>query len=63
MAEIVEVVEHQVHVLLLFALQVMDDSLVLVHFDTNVSIGLPGYGSRLDEVASLLIHVIAALSR
>lgn len=61
MTKIVEVVKHQVHILLLLTLKVMDDALVLVHLDSDVRVSLSGDCSRLDEVASLLIHVVAAL--
>jgi len=60
-AEIVEIVEHEIHIFLLLALQVMDNSLILVHLDPDVRVGLPRYGSRLDETSRLLVHVVASL--
>lgn len=40
--EVVEVVEHEVHVFLFLALQVVDDSLVLVHLNSDMGVCLPG---------------------
>ena len=61
MAEIVEVVKHQVHVLLLLTLQVVDYSLILMDLDPDVRVRLPGYGPGFDEAARLLVHIVAAL--
>lgn len=62
-AEVVEVVEHEVHVFLLLALQVVDYALVFVDLDPDVGICLPRNGSGFYEAASFLVHVVAALSR
>lgn len=60
--KVIEVIKHEVHIFLLFSLQVVYDSLILVDFDSYVSISLTRDGSRLDEVARLiLIHVVATL--
>jgi len=61
MAEIVEVVEHEVHVLLLLALQMVDDSLIFVHLDSDVCVSLAGNGSRFDKTSCLLVHVVATM--
>ena len=39
--KVIKVIEHQVHVLLLLSLQVVDDSLVFVNFYPDVRICLP----------------------
>jgi hypothetical protein len=51
----IEVVEHQVHVGSLLRLQMVDDGLIPVHFDLDVSLGLPGEGPRLVEVGARLL--------
>ena len=48
---VIEVVEHQVHVFLLFALQVVVDLHVSVHLDFDVGVRLAGKRARLREVA------------
>ena len=40
MTEIIEVVEHQVHVLLFFTLQMVNDPLIFVYLDSNVGVSL-----------------------
>lgn len=57
--EVVEVVEHEIHVFLFLSLEVVDDALVFVHFNSDVSIRLPRYGSGLHEV--VFVHVVASL--
>ena len=65
-AKVVKVVEHEVHVLLFLTLEVVDDPLILVHLDSDVSISLPRDGPRFDESSAnlliLLVHVVVALS-
>lgn len=58
--EVVEVVEHQVHVLFLFILQVVNDPLVFVYFNSDVGVWLSRYSSGFDEV--VMIHCVASLS-
>jgi hypothetical protein len=41
LTEIVEIVKHQVHVLLFLTLQVVNNPLILVHLDPDVCICLP----------------------
>ena len=60
-AEIVEVIKHQIHILLFLTLQMMDDSLIFMNLDSNVRVCLPRNSPRLYKTASLLIHIIAAL--
>ena len=57
--EIIEVVEHEIHVLLLLALEVVYDPLVLVHFDPDVCICLSRNRPWLNEV--VLVHQVAPL--
>ena len=60
--KVIEIVEHQVHVFLFFTLQVVDDTLVFVNFDSNVGVSLSGYSSRLNELPlRILVHVITPL--
>ena len=54
-AEIIEIVEHQIHVFLFVLLQVMNDSLVFVDFDPDVSIGLARDGTGFHEVCTLIL--------
>ena len=65
-AKVVKVVEHEVHILLLLTLEVVDDPLILVHLDSDMSISLPRDGPWFDESSAnlliLLVHVIVALS-
>lgn len=62
MAKIVEVVEHQVHVLLLLTLQVMNDPLILVYFDPYMRISLSRNGSWLYKLTlRILINIVTAL--
>jgi len=58
--KIVEIVKHEVHIFLLFTLQMMYDSLVFMHLDTNVSICLSRNGSGFYEICllQLIIHLI-----
>ena len=59
--EIIEVVEHEVHVFLLFSLQMVYDALVFVHFDADVCVRLPRNGPRLDKAVGVaLVHVVTA---
>lgn len=60
-AEVVEVVEHEIHILLFFTLQVVDDSLILVHFDADVGVSLPRNCPWLNKASCLLVHVVASL--
>lgn len=46
--KIIKVIKHQIHVFLLFFLQVMDDALIFVDFNSDMSISLPRYGSWFD---------------
>lgn len=60
--KIIEVIKHEVHIFLLLSLQMVDDSLIFMNFDSYVSISLTGDGSWFDKVAGLvLIHVVATL--
>lgn len=65
--EVVEVVEHEVHVILLFMLQMVYDALILVHFDAYVRVSLARDGARLYEAAVwptlVLLHKLAARGR
>ena len=62
-AEIVEIIEHQVHIFLFVLLEVVNYSLVFVNFDPDVSISLPRYSTRFHKVCTLiLIQIIAVLS-
>lgn len=54
-SELIEVVKHEIHVLLLILLQVMDDSLILVHFNSDVCISLATYGAWLHEIDRLVL--------
>lgn len=40
----------------------MDDPLVLVNFNSDMSISLPGYCSWFNKTSGFLVHVVAALS-
>ena len=62
--EVVEVVEHEIHILLFFSLEVVNDSLILVDFDSDVRISLPRDSSRLYEVSLrlILLHIIIILT-
>lgn len=58
--EVVEVVEHEVHVFLFLLLKMVDDSFVFVNFNANVRISLPWNCSWLDKL--VIIHMVVALS-
>lgn len=60
LVKIVEVVKHEIHVLLLLTLQVVDNPLIFVNFDSYVSISLSRDGSRFDQL--VLIDVVISLS-
>ena len=57
--ELVEVVEHEVHIFLFFALEVMNDSLILVNFYSDVSISLSWDCSWLNKIAWLVIMIVS----
>ena len=57
LVKIVEVVKHEVHVLLLLTLQMVDDPLIFVNFNSYMSISLSGDGSRFDQLV-LIVFVI-----
>ena len=63
LTKVVEIVEHEIHVFLFLALQMMNNALVFVNLNSDVRISLSRNGSRFDKAACLLIHVIAALCR
>ena len=60
-AEIVEVIKHQIHILLFLTLQMMDDSLILMNFNSDMSICLPRNSPWLNKATCFLIHIIATL--
>ena len=61
--KVIEVIKHEVHIFLLLSLQMVDDSLIFVDFDSYVSISLTRDGSWFDKVTGLvlIIHVVATL--
>ena len=59
--EFIKIVEHQVHIFLLFSLEMVYDSLILVNFNSYVGISLPRNSPWLYKIA-LLIVVIISLS-
>jgi hypothetical protein len=62
--EVVEIVEHQVHVLLLLPLKMMYNSLVFMDFYSDVGVGLSGNCPGFDETSAgcIWLHVVIALS-
>ena len=56
--EVVEVIEHEVHVLLLVMLQMVYDALILVYLNSYVRISLARDGARLYEAAVWPILVL-----
>ena len=68
--EVIKVVEHQIHVLALLILKVVDNSLVLLHLYPDMGVSLPRDSPWFDEIAArslflgqLILHVVSALSR
>lgn len=63
--EVIKVVEHKVHILLLFSLQMMYNPLIFVHFYPNMRISLSWDSSWLLEfsVSYLIFRMVAPLSR
>lgn len=56
--EIVKVIKHKIHIFLLLSLQMMNNSVVLMHFYSDVSISLSRYSSWFNEIrASLSIFL------
>jgi hypothetical protein len=53
--EIVEIVEHKIHIFLLFTLKVMYYSMVFVNFNSYMSVCLSRYGPWLYKLAFLMI--------
>lgn len=62
--KVIKIIEHQVHVLLFFTLKVVDNALVFVDFDPDMSISLARDSSRLYKVGLRLffLHVVIALA-
>ena len=61
--EIIEIVEHKIHIFLLFTLKVMNNSMVFMNFDSYMGVCLPRYSSRLNELALLMvIQIVVSLS-
>lgn len=62
-AEIIEIVKHEVHVLLLFFLQVVNNPLIFVNFYSNMRICLSWISSRLYKVVlSVNLRRVVSLS-
>ena len=60
--KIVEIVEHKIHIFLLFTLKVMYNSMVFVNFNSYMSICLSRYSSRFYKLAILvIIQIVVSL--
>lgn len=61
--KIIEIVEHKIHIFLLFTLKVMNNSMIFMNFDSYMGVCLPRYSSRLNELALLVvIQIVVSLS-
>lgn len=62
--EVVEVIEHQIHVFLLLPLQVVNDPLVFMNLNSDMGVCLSGNRPGFDEIGRIvLIHVVTPLGR
>lgn len=57
----VEIVEHQIHILALLSLQVLQDVLISVHLDLDARICLPRKGPRFVEITIVIIFTTQKL--
>jgi hypothetical protein len=58
--EVIEIIEHQVHVFLLLFLQVVNNSLVFVNLNSDVCVCLSRDGPWFNEIVD--VDVVASLS-
>lgn len=59
--EIIEIIEHQIHIVLFFVLKMMNNPLIFVNFNSNMRISLPWNSSWFYEI--IIIQIVATLSR